>query len=97
MKLLCVDGIPARGLFTGQIYTQAARWNCCGRFFLPALVSVNESIGHTREMRCPYCLERVPTEPTGWFNGLRFVPWDPPEVSIDEVEALYLPGPLETV
>jgi hypothetical protein len=97
MKLLCVDGIPARGLFTGGIYTQVACWTCCGRYVPTALVSVFESIGHTGAMRCGWCLTRVPTEPTGWYNALRFVPWNPPQISHDEVAELYLPRPLETV
>jgi len=81
MKLLCVDGIPARGLFTGRIYTQAARWTCCGFFRPTGLVSIYESIGHMGFMRCGRCFTPVATEPTGWFNGLRFVPWNPPEIS----------------
>ena len=97
MKLLCIAGIPARGLFTGHIYTQVSRWTCCGRYVPSVLMSVFESVGSTGNMMCIACFNRVPKEPTGWYDALRFVPWNPPEVSIGEVEELYFTSPLETV
>ncbi len=91
MKLLCVNGIAARGLYSGSIYTELARWSCCGRDrILPKeFVSIAESVGHTDEMWCHACGALVPDGPMGWYDAKRFVPWDPPKLSRDEVEGLY--------
>lgn len=89
MKLLCVNGIPDRGLYSGSIYTELARWTCCGRTLPEELVSIAESLGHTDEMWCRACGALVPDGPMGWYDAKRFVPWDPPKLSLDEVEHLY--------
>jgi hypothetical protein len=96
MKLLCVDGIPARGLYSGSIYTELARWTCCGRMRPQAFVSIAESIGHIDEMWCRACGVVVPDAPMGWYDAKRFVPWDPPKLSIEDVDELY-DMPLELV
>ncbi len=92
MKVLCVNGIPARGLHTGRLYTQINWWTCCGKYLPRVLASVHEATGSIRKLGCPWCYVRVPYEPTGWFDALRFVPWNPPQISDEEVRALYQPN-----
>ena len=96
-KVLCVDGIPSRGLFSGQVYEMLDYWACCGIKPFP-LISVDRSAGRTKPCVCSKCKKTAPRGANGWYDSRRFVPLkDPDELKITqrEVEELYSPSPIE--
>ena len=78
MNLMCVNGIPERGLFSGSLYTELARYNCHCATRRHQLVSVAESAGRTKPVL--WCGKIAPATPNGWYLASRFVLMPPPPV-----------------
>jgi len=70
--VLCIDGIPQRGLNTGQTYEVLDSYNCdCGST-AHRLLSVNGAYG--RALPAVWHKRPTPIARMGWFLAKRFIP-----------------------
>ena len=77
--------IPARGLVGGKVFEMADKWVCgCKK---QSIISVLKARGRIRPVNCPYCGEKAPKTPHGWFKSYRFVPLNDPDFKGEDVRS----------
>lgn len=97
MRMLCIEGRQHpfhTGIVSGQVYEVSAAPFCCNAGAKSVCADGSVFIRRVT-LRCRYCswVRRRYTGPVLW-KATRFVPWQEPKVSLEEVRALYLAPPL---